>query len=67
MEEERAARHAGYTWEQYQRLPGAEWWVDPQNPTSSKAMVIAVYRLDNLIQAVQSDPPPPKGKGRKGR
>lgn len=60
MEERLAAKHAGYTWKEYQELPGAGWWVDPANPTDSKADVLAVYRMDSWIKAVANDPPPPK-------
>lgn len=62
-EEKLAARHGGYTWPEYARLPGCDAWIDPNDPVESKSMVLAVYRMDNQIQAIANDPPKQKKKG----
>lgn len=60
MEERLAAQWSGYSWQAYLSLPGADRWVDPENPTDSKAMVLAIYRKYGQIESVKADYPPPK-------
>lgn len=55
MEEALAAQWAGYTWIEYLTLPGAEWWVDPDEGGDSKAMVLMKYRTAMRIEAIQQD------------
>lgn len=42
LEEVLAAKYHGYTWEQYQALPGAEWWAFGGD---CKSEVLARYRM----------------------
>lgn len=65
MEQRLAAKHSNLTWDEYQRLPGSNEWVDVNNPCDSKADIVAFYRMDSLIHAISSDVPPPKGKGKR--
>ena len=62
MEERLAAQWSGYTWEQYLVLPGADRWIDPENPSDSKAMVLATFRKYGQIESVRNDYPSPKNK-----
>ena len=48
LEERQAARYAGYTWEQYLALPGAEWWLETDG--DSQAKVLAMYRIDKTLE-----------------
>lgn len=68
-----AAQYSNYTWEQYQSLPGADWWVDDLTGGDSKSSVLMYYRFKNLMEALhnqeldQAMKPSPNGaKGKKG-
>lgn len=56
IEERLAAQFSGYTWEQYQTLPGADWWIDPEAGGDSKASVIVFYRVAKRIEYIQNEP-----------
>lgn len=45
----------GISYERYQELPGTETWVDPDNPTLSKSLVLAYHRSTTLIPAIRDD------------
>lgn len=49
MELRLAAQWAGYTFEQFQALPGASWWSDSGE---SKASVLVSYRAYTLMNAL---------------
>lgn len=49
MEQRLAAQWAGYTYEQYQALPGASWW---STTGECKANVIVSYRAFKLMEAL---------------
>lgn len=50
-----AVAHAGYTMAEYNALPGIEAFIDPDLHAESKSMVIARYRTDMLLSAIQED------------
>lgn len=54
LEAREAARFAGYTWEQYDALPGAAWWQGEQD-RDNKAAVLVHYRTQNRLEAVVRD------------
>jgi len=55
FEREEARIAAGLTREQFEALPGDPQWVDPNNPTLSKAEVLVYYRMHNVIRSVAED------------
>ncbi|MDX2138335.1 MAG: hypothetical protein SF123_09600 [Chloroflexota bacterium] len=50
-----AAAALGIDISDYAELPGDPRWVDPGNPTLSKAEVVAVYSVRNQLAAVTAD------------
>jgi hypothetical protein len=51
----RAIAHCGYTTVEYNTLPGIDVFIDPVLHAESKSMVIARYRTDQLLEAIQQD------------
>lgn len=62
FEEQEARVLMGLTLAEYHALPGVPEWVDPDNPTLSKADVVAFYRLHSRIGVVQEDAAAKKAK-----
>jgi hypothetical protein len=54
LEAREAARFAGYTWEEYDALPGASWW-QGENDRDCKAFVLVHYRMQGRLDAVVRD------------
>jgi hypothetical protein len=55
MEERLAAQWAGYTWQVYLSLPGADRWIDPEVGGDSKCSVLVSYRFAQRIEAIMGD------------
>lgn len=54
LEAREAARFSGYTWEQYEGLPGASWWMG-EHDRDCKAFVLVHYRMQTRLEAVIRD------------
>lgn len=50
-----AARAAGYTWPEYLALPGDPWAMRLFGEDDCKANVIALYRIESAMQAMEHD------------
>lgn len=55
FEEHEARIYAGLSYEQYQALPGAPRWVDPEKGGLSKCEVVMLYRMHHRILSVSED------------
>ena len=55
FEQSEARAEAGLSIEEYAALPGNPCWVDPENPTVTKAEIIMWYRMHRAIPAVAND------------
>lgn len=54
LHERLAAQWAGYTWPQYQALPGDDRWVDFRRYHDCKAWVIAAYEVQRELEALRT-------------
>jgi len=54
LHERLAAHWAGYTWAQYQALPGDERWVDWRRYFDCKAWVVAAYQVSVELDGVRN-------------
>lgn len=53
-EERLAARHAGYTFEDYMKLPGSAYWIEGDG--DDKCSIIVAYRAFALIEVLKNQP-----------
>lgn len=63
LEEQQARMAVGVSLTDFENMPGTPDWCDEQSPVS-KSDVIAIYRTQRLIEAIQTDIATKKGQRR---